>query len=79
MLRLFYVALALLLSLQLVAADPAPVDSFLRQSKAPSAATKSLLSALLVRRGKFNARAGDACPSGYRKDFLKYASSTTKY
>ncbi|KAG1740939.1 hypothetical protein EDB19DRAFT_2024816 [Suillus lakei] len=32
--------------------------------------TKSLLSALLVRRGKFIARAGsDVCPVGYRKNF----------
>jgi hypothetical protein len=72
MLRLFYVALTLVLSLQLTVADPAPTDSFPRQSKASSLVKQSLLSALLVSRaGKFNARAADACPGGYRKNFLK--------
>src|SRR5882757_5033542 len=71
MLRLFCVALSLFLSLQLAIADPASTDSFPRHSKAPSLVKQSLISALLVRRGKFNARASEACPSGYRKGFFK--------
>ncbi|OAX41223.1 hypothetical protein K503DRAFT_528706 [Rhizopogon vinicolor AM-OR11-026] len=66
MLRLFCVALSLFLSLQLAIADPASTDSFPRHSKAPSLVKQSLISALLVRRGKFNARASEACPSGYQ-------------
>ena len=64
MLHLFYFALPLLLSLQLVIADS---TSFLRHSKASSLEKQSLLSALLVPQGKFNPRAGDACPTGYRE------------
>ncbi|KAG2751594.1 hypothetical protein P692DRAFT_20726754, partial [Suillus brevipes Sb2] len=62
--RLLHIALCVLLSFQLAVADPA--STFLRSSKSSSLATKSLLSALLVRRGKFIARQGiEWCPSGY--------------
>ena len=70
--RLVYATLTLLLSIQLVIADSPWTDPFPRTSKASSLATKSksLLSALLVRRGKFNPRATNSCPTGYRKTFL---------
>jgi hypothetical protein len=71
MLRLFSVALSLFLSLQLAIADPPSTGSFPRHAKASSLVKQSLISALLLPRGKFNARAADACPSGYREDFLK--------
>ncbi|KAG1740934.1 hypothetical protein EDB19DRAFT_750303 [Suillus lakei] len=70
MLRLLCIALSLFLSLQLAVADPtSTVLRVSRHSKSSSLAlTKSLLSALLVRRGKFIARAGsDGCPSGYQQ------------
>ncbi|KAG1765558.1 hypothetical protein EDD22DRAFT_401967 [Suillus occidentalis] len=62
--HLLHIALCVLLSFQFAVADPA--STFLRSSKSSSLATKSLLSALLVRRGKFNPRQGyEWCPSGY--------------
>lgn len=70
MLRLLCIALSLFLFLQLAVADPAPtVLRISRHSKSSSLVlTKSVLSALLVRRGKFAARAGsDGCPSGYQQ------------
>ncbi|KIK39388.1 hypothetical protein CY34DRAFT_769608 [Suillus luteus UH-Slu-Lm8-n1] len=71
MLRLLCIALSLFLSLQLAVADPAStVDRISRHSKSSSQVlTKSVISALLVRRGKFGARAGDSggCPSGYQQ------------
>ncbi|KAG2751596.1 hypothetical protein P692DRAFT_20830849 [Suillus brevipes Sb2] len=68
MLRLLCIALSLFLSLQLAVADPAStVLRVSRHSKSPSQVlTKSVLSALLVRRGKFGARQG-GCPSGYQQ------------
>ncbi|KAG1733864.1 uncharacterized protein EDB91DRAFT_1084253 [Suillus paluster] len=60
MLRLLYIALSLFLCLQLAAADP---TSPRVSSHSESLVTKSLLSALLVRRGKFIARAS-VCPVG---------------
>ena len=68
--RLVYATLALLLSVQLVIADSPWTDPFPRTSKASSLGTKSLLSALLVRRGKPNPRVTNSCPSGYRKTLL---------
>ncbi|KAG1781361.1 hypothetical protein EV702DRAFT_1042470 [Suillus placidus] len=58
----------------LAVADPAStVLRVSRHSKSSSLVlTKSVLSALLVRRGKFIARAGGSgCPSGYRKEFMR--------
>ncbi|KAG2368935.1 hypothetical protein BDR07DRAFT_923035 [Suillus spraguei] len=67
MLRQLCIFLSLFLFLQLAVADPAStVLRVPRHSKSSSLAlTKSLLSALLVRRGKFAARQG--CPSGYQQ------------
>ncbi|KAG2097725.1 uncharacterized protein F5147DRAFT_365927 [Suillus discolor] len=67
MLRLLCIALSLFLSLQLAVADPvSTVLRVPRHSKSSSLVlTKSVLSALLVRRGKFTARQG--CPSGYQQ------------
>jgi len=67
MLRLLCIALSLFLSLQLAVADPASTVSRVpRHSKSSSLVlTKSVLSALLVPRGKFTARQG--CPSGYQQ------------
>ncbi|KAG1733868.1 uncharacterized protein EDB91DRAFT_624982 [Suillus paluster] len=69
MLRLLYITLSLLLCLQLAVADPAStVLRISRHSKTSSIVTKSVLSALLVRRGRFTARAGsDGCASGYQQ------------
>ncbi|KAG1882848.1 uncharacterized protein F5891DRAFT_1095279, partial [Suillus fuscotomentosus] len=67
MLHLLCIALSLFLSLQLAVADPASTVSRVpRHSKSSSLVlTKSVLSALLVPRGKFTARQG--CPSGYQQ------------
>ncbi|KAG2059445.1 hypothetical protein BDR06DRAFT_949507 [Suillus hirtellus] len=67
MLHLLCIALSLFLSLQLAVADPASTVSRVpRHFKSPSLVlTKSVLSALLVPRGKFTARQG--CPSGYQQ------------
>jgi hypothetical protein len=74
--RLLHIALCVLLSFQLAVADPA--STFLRSSKSSSLATKSLLSALLVRRGKFIARQGiEWCPSGYCKEFTRQVLRNT--
>ncbi|KAG2336627.1 hypothetical protein BDR05DRAFT_953213 [Suillus weaverae] len=72
MLRLLCVVLSLFLSLQLAVADPAStVLRVSRHSKSSSLVlSKSVLSALLVRRGKFIAGDG-GCPSGYRKEFTR--------
>ncbi|KAG0698425.1 hypothetical protein DFH29DRAFT_1002865 [Suillus ampliporus] len=59
MLRLLYLALSLFLSVQLAVADPTSP----RVSSHSSLVTKSKLSALLIRGGKFIARAG-VCPTG---------------
>lgn len=69
MLRLLCIALSLFLSLQLAVADPAPtVLRVSRHSKTSALVTKSVLSALLVRRGKYLARASNGvCPSGYQQ------------
>ncbi|OJA19710.1 hypothetical protein AZE42_11939 [Rhizopogon vesiculosus] len=60
MLRLFCVALSLFLSLQLAIAEPVSTNTFPRHAKASSLVKQSLISALLVRRGKFNARASES-------------------
>ncbi|KAG1810647.1 uncharacterized protein BJ212DRAFT_1377902 [Suillus subaureus] len=70
MLRLLCIVLSLFLSLQLAVADSAStVLRVSRHSKSSSLVlNKSLLSALLVRRGKFIARQGSSgCPSGYQQ------------
>jgi hypothetical protein len=74
MLRLLCIVLSLFLYLQLAVADPAlTVLRVSRHSKSSSLVlTKSVLSALLVRRGRFIARQGSGgCPSGYRKEFTR--------
>ncbi|KAG2148225.1 uncharacterized protein EDB93DRAFT_383093 [Suillus bovinus] len=66
MLRLLCIALSLSLYLQLAVADASTVLRVPRHFKSSSLVlTKSVLSALLVRQGKFAARQG--CPGGYQQ------------